>query len=214
MSPARIYWVSKPAQLRVLSSPLRHDIVDRLTALGPLPVAALARSLGRQQTAIYRHLRTLEKSGLVRRLNTKGGRGRPATTYAAAAPVMRLARAPNIPGNRPPMARMARFIARQAAREYQDGFRSPNWTIEGAARNHWFFRLFAAPSPAKLARINKLLDELAELIWTPDPNPGRLMSVSWFMSPVAEAQSVKRIRRGKASRAGVRTTAPRRGPSA
>jgi hypothetical protein len=46
-----------------------------------------------------------------------------------------------------------------------------------------------APSPQRLAKINKLLDQLAGLIWTPDPKPGRLMSVTWLLSPIGAAKS-------------------------
>jgi hypothetical protein len=50
----------------------------------------------------------------------------------------------------------------------------------------------AAPSKARLARINALLDELATLVWTPDPNPGPPMSVAWFLAPLAERKDDER----------------------
>ena len=179
----RVRWISEPRQLRALSTPIRHDIVDRLTALGPLSVKELAHALGRKPTAIYRHLITLEKLGLVESSRMSGGRGRPAMIYRAAAPVMRIARAPRVKGNRAPMAKIASAMARQAAREYAAAFKSNDWVVEGARRNHGFFELLTAPSSKRLAQINALLDELAHLIWTPDPKPGRPIRVTWFMSP-------------------------------
>ena len=188
----RVRWISEPRQLRALSTPIRHDIVDRLTALGPLSVKELAHALGRKPTAIYRHLITLEKLGLVESSRMSGGRGRPAMIYRAAAPVMRIAPAPRVKGNRAPMAKIASAMARQAAREYAAAFKSNDWVVEGARRNHGFFELLTAPSSKRLAQINALLDELAHLIWTPDPKPGRPIRVTWFMSPSPNARAKPR----------------------
>jgi DNA-binding transcriptional ArsR family regulator len=192
----KVYWISKPEQLRALKSPLRHDILDRLTALGPLPVRSIAAALGRQPTAIYRHLRMLERVGLVVAVETSGTRGRPANIYRTIAPLVRLARAPRDPRNRKVMASIARSTAAHAAREYGEAFAGSEWRIEGPQRNHWFFRLHTAPSRPKLARINALLDQLAELIWTPDPKPGPLLHVTWMMSP-ARAPKKHRATRSK-----------------
>jgi DNA-binding transcriptional ArsR family regulator len=189
-NPAR--WIAEPHQLDALRTPIRHDILDRLGALGPLSVKALAKVLGRKPTAIYRHLITLEKLGLVEATRASGQRGRPAMIYRASAPRMRIARAPRIKGNRGPMAKIASAMARQAAREYAAAFNSDNWVVEGAKRNHGFFELLTAPSSKRLARINSLLDELSHLIWTPDPNPGKPIRVTWFMSPSREARNGKR----------------------
>jgi DNA-binding transcriptional ArsR family regulator len=178
----RVHWVLKHGQLMALINPVRHEILDRLTALGPLSARRLAQALGRKQTAIYQHLRTLERAGLIFKCAQQQGRGG-AIVYRPVAALVRLARAPRIPGNRAVMAKMARTVGAQAARDYSRGFQSPLWTLDGPARNHWFFRLVTAPSPGRLRRINTLLDELAELIWTPDPNPGPVLHVAWFISP-------------------------------
>ena len=180
------YWIDRPEQIRALALPVRHEISDRIAALGPVAVHELARSLGRRRTAIYHHLRRLEQVGLVRAVESTGGRGRPALLYSTVAPRMRLARAARHTRNRGPLAKAGAAAAKQAARDYAMGFRAPSWAIDGAARNHWFFRVVAAPSPARLKRINLLLDELAELVWTPDPNPGPPISVAWFLAPLVE----------------------------
>lgn len=177
-----IHWVSQRNQILALINPVRHEIVDRLTALGPLSARELAHALGRKQTAIYQHLRTLERVGLILR-NGKSGRRGGATIYRTVAALVRLARAPQLAANRAIMARMATTVGAQAARDYARGFQSPAWRLHGPSRNHWFFRLVSAPSAERLKRINALLDELAELIWTRDPKPGPLIHVTWFMSP-------------------------------
>jgi DNA-binding transcriptional ArsR family regulator len=150
-----------------------------------MTVADLAKALGRRPTAIYHHLQKLEAVGLVRTREETGERGRPAVLYETVAPRMRLARAARLPKNRRPLARAGAAAATQAARDYTAGFHAHPWTIEGPGRNHWFFRVVANPSPSRLKRINELFNELAELVWEPDPKPGPPMSVAWFLSPLA-----------------------------
>ena len=179
-----VHWISERSQLLALINPVLHEIIDRLTALGPLSARELALALGRKQTAVYQHLRTRERVGLILKYCKSEQRGG-AIMYTAVAALVRLARAPRIAANRPLMAKMATTVAAQAARDYARGFQSPNWKLHGPSRNHWFFRLVSAPSPKRLERINALLDELAKLIWTPDPNSGTLIHVTWFMSPAS-----------------------------
>lgn len=165
-----------------IASPHRQEIVDCLAALGPMSVRELARTLRRRPTAIYHHLRRLTRVGLLRTAPLDSDRGRPALGYATVAPLMRLARAGRDPRNRKPLAKAGAAAAKQAGRDYAQGFRADSWTLEGPGRNHWFFRVVASPSPERLERINKLLDELAELAWSPDPHPGPPMSVAWFLA--------------------------------
>ena len=188
----RVFWITRPDHLKALSSPIRHDIVNRLNALGPLSVSSLAAALGRKPTAIYRHLVTLEKLGLIVATGASGVRGRPAMIYRPAAPLMRLSRAPRNKNNRAPMVKIASAMARQAAREYAAAFKSDRWKSEGPKRNHWFLELLTSPSQAKLEKINALLDELANLIASPEANPGQPVRVTWFMAPSPGRKTPKR----------------------
>ena len=178
------YWILRPDQIRAVSSPIRQEIVDRLAALGPTGARELARSLGRMPTSVYHHLTRLVRAGLVKAVRTDGARGRPALLYATVAPRMRLARAARLRRNWKPLARAGASAAKQAGRTYAQGFGAEHWKIEGAGRNHWFFRVVATPSRARLKRINSLLDRLAKVAWTPDRNPGPPMSIAWFLAPL------------------------------
>jgi predicted ArsR family transcriptional regulator len=182
----RTYWIDRPEQIKALSSPVRHELGDRLAAQGPMTVRELATALGMRPTAVYHHLKELERVGLVQPAGERRERGRPATAYETVAPRMRMARAARKPRNRKPLAKAGDAAATQAGRDYEAGFAAAHWQAEGAGRNHWFFRVVAAPSRSRRARINALLDELAELVWTPDPEPGPPISVAWFLSPLAE----------------------------
>lgn len=186
---ATTYWILRPDQIRAVSSPIRQEIVDTLAGLGPTGARELARALDRMPTSIYHHLTQLERVGLVKTVRTDGTRGRPALLYTTVAPRMRLARAARDRRNWKPLGRAGVSAAKQAGRAYAEGFGAGHWSIEGPARNHWFFRVVASPSRARLQRINALLDRLAELAWTPDPAPGPPISIAWFLAPLA-ARSV------------------------
>jgi DNA-binding transcriptional ArsR family regulator len=180
------YQVSK-AQLEALTAPVRHDILDRLIAKGPMTVSEIGAALARAPTAIYHHLRQLEAVGLVVAEKPDGAPiepGRPSLRYRAVGPMLLATDASRDPANRKLIARIARAAASQTARDFEIGLAGGARIIGGAARNHTFVRAVSAPSPARLARINALLDELAELVGTPDPNPGPLVSVAWIMAPL------------------------------
>jgi DNA-binding transcriptional ArsR family regulator len=200
----KVYWITRKDQLRVLASAIRLDILDRLGAQGPLSVKQLAAATGKNATPIYHHLEQMQKVGLVRPASASETRGRPAVVYEAPGELIRLARAPTIPANRTPMARIGRIAASQAGKDYALGFKSDHWDIDGPARNHWFFRCVMQPSPQRLAKINALLDEVSALIWTPDPSPGKLaMSVALFLAPLKPP-------RGSATKSGRKASSPTR----
>lgn len=76
--------VRDPAQVRLLSSPVRQEMVDTLAALGgEAGVANLADQLGRPADGLYYHLRALVLGGLVEEL--PGGEGSAVTVLLATA---------------------------------------------------------------------------------------------------------------------------------
>jgi predicted transcriptional regulator len=183
----KVHWITTK-QLRAVQNSIRHDLMDRLMALGPSTVKALSSAMRCKPTAIYRHIQFLERIGLVTAMKATGERGRPATVYRAVAPLIRAARAAKNPRNHRVLAQIVKAMATLAYRSYATAYSGKDWETEGPRRNQWGFRLFTAPSPRKLARINALFDELASLISTPDPHPGPLMRVTWIMSPAQWAR--------------------------
>lgn len=185
--PKTVFQVATKAQLAALASPLRSDILDRLVAYGSLSVRDLAKALGRQPTAIYRHLKHLEKVGLIRAADSKsrgGEPGRPGRVYKPAGDQIRLTQAARRPENRKLVEPVVRATGKQAARDFIAALSNPNPRFTGSQRNHGFYRAVSAPSPKRLARINALLEELIELTWSPDPNPGPVISFAWFLAPL------------------------------
>src|SRR3954470_21989321 len=97
------------AQLEALTAPVRHDILDRVIAKGPMTVAEIGAALGRQPTAIYHHLRQLEAVGL-RPAEAPSGTpskpGRPSLRYRAAGQERVATEASRDPANRGLVARI------------------------------------------------------------------------------------------------------------
>src|SRR5687768_8664088 len=88
--------ISDPAQIRLLSSPVRQEIVDTLSAFGgEASVAALAEQLGRPADGLYYHLRALVRGALV--LEVTGWEATSDAT-ASSARAMRRYALPTTPG--------------------------------------------------------------------------------------------------------------------
>jgi len=192
------YQVSK-AQLEALTAPVRHDILDRLIANGPMSASEIAAALGRAATAIYHHLRQLEAVGLVLSERPDGAPvepGRPGLRYRAVGRVLLATDVSRDPANNRLIARIARAATSQAARDFEIGLASGERIFSGEGRNHTFFRAVGAPSPARLARMNALLDELADLVWSPDPDPGPPISVAWVVAPLQRARRKAKTPKG------------------
>jgi len=203
----KTYWINDRAQVEAVTHPTRHEIVDRLCALGPMSVREIAHTLRRKLTSVYHHIKLLEKVGLIEVVRSSSAeRGRPFIVYRAIAPRVRLARAQGEPKLRAPMTKWAKMATAQAASEYAKALSNPNARIEGGKRNLWLFRVVSTPSPKRLERMNKLLDELAELAWTPDPKPGPQLSIGWFVMPLdRDAQKPVKTRRAQKPAKGTRT---------
>ena len=215
LADKHVYWIMRPDQVEALASAVRLDILDWLVMSGPLTVRALAQVLGRKPTAIYHHLAQMEELGLVRSFPAEVERGRPALVFAPAAPMMRLAHAPLRPENRSAMAKVARVVGNEAAKEYAAAFKSDRWKVEGEGRNLWFFRVVASPSPRRLKQINAMLEQLVDLMWSPDPEPGELTSIAWILAPLTKSSKKPSAKKpsSKSRSGGARSAGRKKTPS-
>lgn len=194
MGARKTYWITDRKQVEAIAHPARHEIMDRLVALGPMSPREIASTLGRKVTPIYHHLKLLEKVGLIKVSSVSvGGHGRPSVVYRAIAARVRLLRAAIDPKLREPIAKWAKLVASQASKDYVSGLSHPSAKHTGSRRNLYINRLVITPSPQRLARINELLNEVAELAWTPDPNPGPQLSIGWFISPLERGGPKKQV---------------------
>ena len=185
MTDDRTYWIMDRAQLAVLASPRRLDIVDALAAAGPLSVRALAAQIGARPSALYHHLTLLIEAGLIAEAGTRTINRKRETLYATPAPRMRLIRALAQGRHQEEMDEIVSALARQMERDFRAAGKLPGRCAEGDARNYGFFRLLARPGPENIAAINIRLQEIAEILWASSDPGADPVCLAWVMTPLA-----------------------------
>ena len=178
------YWIVDKRQLEAMVSPRGHDIVDRLSADGPMSIKELARQIGCRPSSLYHHIAKLTDVGLVVEAGSRIARRRREQLYNTPAPRMRLARAlaewkhPEI------VNAIAAALTRQMARDFSEGAKHPARLAEGDERNFGFGRLIGRPTPVQLARVNACLAEVREILWNSADESEPAVSVGWVIAPL------------------------------
>jgi DNA-binding transcriptional ArsR family regulator len=194
------YFIRRDAQLRSLTSARRQDILDRLTASGPASVREIARMIGAQPSALYHHVKQLLALGLVVPAGHRVVRRKREALYATPAPRMRWIKALAEPRHRELFVEIAAAMCRQLNRDFGDGSRSDRARASGPARNWSVARLVGAPTPRTLARINRHLAAIAELLWSSPADGANIISFGWVMAPVGKSRPRKPPGRGRRAR--------------
>lgn len=151
-------------QLESLTSPVRLAIVQRLESDKQATARELALRMGRPVTSLYHHLKQLREVGVLRVVAERRGARRPEAVYALVADYLSSAEAVRTPDGRKSYARAASRVAEAAARAFSAVVVGGKARFEGEGRNSMvrFFALRA--DPAKLTRLNALLEELESLL--------------------------------------------------
>lgn len=196
-SPPKTYWVLEKKQVLCLASARRHDIIDKLAAIGPMSIRELAPLVGASPASLYHHVQQLLRVGLLVESGTRVINRRREQIYATPAPRMRLMRALSDPANKPAMEKIGAALARQFQRDFNGGLKSASARVAGPTRNHGFFRLVGAPGPEGMARINQHLTHIAEILWASAGKKGELVAVGWMMAPMEKSSRANGKRRRK-----------------
>jgi hypothetical protein len=158
------YLITSLAQLRGLASPVRQEIVDAVTGMGPSSIAALARALGRAPNAFYFHIAKLERLGLLVRRGASGARGRPFALYDVPGRPMAVVYQPDEAKTKAPMVKLVRAMVASAARSFIRSYRPDRAVVTGPQRNLWASRSKQWLSPRELRQVNAHLQALADLL--------------------------------------------------
>ena len=175
-------WINDPEQIECLVSTTRMDIVDHLAGRGAMSIKEIAQAVGKKPSALYHHIEKLLEAGLIREEGARTVNRKQEKLYATPSRRMRLKRALGDPAHAEVMQRIVGSLARQAERDFARG-QSEGGLTEGEHRNLGFYRMVAKPGPAKLARINALLDELGELLWEEGDPDDETVVLTWVMAP-------------------------------
>lgn len=187
--------IRDPAQVRLLSSGVRQEMVDTLAALGgEAGVASLAEQLGRPADGLYYHLRALVAGGLVEELPSDGGERRFRLVGTSGGP-LRLAYDLGPNGNAAELRAFIHGLLQIADRDFQAALGRSDTVVAGPARTLWASRNKGWLAAADVAEVNALLGRLGELTSQPKAD-GRdqLVSLAFVLSPT-EARSKRRAPR-------------------
>ncbi|MCC6926082.1 helix-turn-helix domain-containing protein [Novosphingobium sp.] len=178
--------VSDPAQIRLLSSSVRQELVDTLSALGgEAEIAQLAEHLGRPADGLYYHMRMLDVAGLVREVpGTAGHKQRFRLAEPGGFP-LRLGYDLGPQGNGPELLRFAKAMLQVAGSDFENAITDDAAITEGPERTLWASRNKGWLSPAELAEVNGLLERLSELVSQPrNGDRQTLVSFAFVLAPV------------------------------
>jgi DNA-binding transcriptional ArsR family regulator len=176
--------VRDPAQIRLLSSPVRQEMVDTLAALGgEAGVADLADQLGRPADGLYYHLRALVSGGLVEELPGGGTERRYRLVGEGSAP-LRLIYNLAKDGNAAELRAFAKSLLQIAERDFDNALEG-DAVVAGPSRELWASRNKGWLSSEDVAEVNGLLTRLSELTSQPKAvGRNRLASFAFVLAPI------------------------------
>lgn len=156
--------IAEPRQIRALASPIRQDILDTVTAIGPCSVADVARALDRPADGLYYHVRLLVRVRLLKATNGSERADRGELRLDVPRKAMYLRYDPADPRNRTAILRVITAQLRSAERTFRRGFHPGLAVVDGPRRNLWAGRARGALSPRDLEEANRLLGRLTRLM--------------------------------------------------
>lgn len=178
--------ISDPAQIRLLSSPVRQEVVDTLAALGgEASVGAVAEQLGRPADGLYYHLRALARGGLVREIEDGDGGERVYSLAGEGDSPLRLAYGLGPRGNSADLREFVRGLLQIAGRDFNEALQDQGVAVSGPRRELWASRNKGWLSQADLEEVTALLERLSALTSQPKADDrDRLMSCAFVLTPV------------------------------
>lgn len=180
------YQVERLAELRALASPVREEIVGRLSAMGRASIGDVARALGRKPQALYPHFRVLEELGLVRAAGERPTARRPEALYETPGRHMRMVYDPASPARREALSRNVAASLRRSERALREALESEDAVTRGPRRDTYWLSHSAWVTGDELAEINRHVDAILALLGRAEPEEGtELQAVSVALHPIA-----------------------------
>jgi len=178
--------VREPLQRKALASPMRIEVLGQFQGRTPMTVADIAIRLGRPPTAVYYHVHRLEEVGLLVKAGKRPGPKRDETLYQPVADQFDLT--PERGDDDQVQDAISSFAAaqRMATADLKAALETHEARFEGKDRNLIAFRLHTRLDKKRLARANKLLDELFE-IFQADPGSSKDDNSEFFSLTLALA---------------------------
>ena len=191
--------ISEPAQLQVLASPLRQEILDLLARTGDAQVSEIAALLGRPADSLYYHLRELTRVGLVvsSRARANGRRGEMLFRAAHREPTLRHDVSPR--GNTPAVASIVGSMLRLGIRDFRNASASAEVCTHGPRRELWALRVTGWLDADQIAGINRRIHDLKDAVARPRSR-GKLYAITILLTPLTHRTRRKRQSRRPVAR--------------
>ena len=177
------YVIQSPQQLAALATPARQEIVDVLSQMGTVSVAEIAAALGRPADALYYHLRTLTRVGLVLKAGYRHKGERREALFRTVAPELRLRYEPLSPGNRRAVTAIVGSMLRLGVRDFRRAFQGGEVIVSGAQRELWALRRTGWLSLTEIATVNRLIQRLSGTVAQPKGR-GRPYGITVLLTPL------------------------------
>lgn len=193
-SRAKRYVIRSPKQLAVLASAPRQEIVDILADAGTLSVAELAAVLERPADALYFHLRSLLRAGLVRHAGFRYRGRRKEALFRTIAPDLSLQYQPRHEPNRRAVTAIVSSMLRLGIRDFRRSFQRSDVIVSGRRRELWALRKAGHLSLPDLAVVNQLIERLGSATSKPKGR-GRLYAVTVLLTPLDRRRESRQTRK-------------------
>lgn len=188
--------ISAPAQLKVLASPARQELLDLLARTGPASAAELGRLVQRPADGLYYHLRALQRAGLIRSAGrrVRGGREEALFRSAHREPAVDHDATPG--GNSAAVGAIVASMLRLGARDFRKAAAAGLVRTHGPRRELWALRVTGWLSPRDLAAVNRWMRALRDAVGRPR-GIGKLYSITILLTPLGHrVRRKQRVRRG------------------
>lgn len=176
MKASKANFIASGTQQRAaLASPLRLEIIGLFTHPEPLSIADMAQLMGRTPGSLYHHVGILEKAGLLLRT---GSRPKGKRHEALFGPVASRIEMEAPPGDADAAADAVKALSaafRMTERDLEAALQDDTCVREGPQRNLVASRLHMRASPRFLAKINRHLEAILDLLQAEaakNPPPG------------------------------------------
>ena len=160
--------VTSVRQREALASPLRLEIVGLFGETRLLSIADMAARMGVRASSLYHHVSILEHVGLLQRAGTRRKGKRDEALFEAVHGVLELAIDSADADAKAQVLRTVVAALRMAERDLAHALERPDVCTEGAARNLLATRAHLRASPRVLARINRHIDAIIDLLSSDD----------------------------------------------
>jgi DNA-binding transcriptional ArsR family regulator len=156
--------IEDKGQRAAVASPLRLEILGLFVSADPLAISDMAALMNRSAGSLYHHVRILEQAGILKQTGTRPKGKRHEALYLPTA--SRFAYDTSS-GDEDTIAGAVKMMAtgfRAAERDLEASLRSDNRQMEGPDRDFYALRLHFRASPELLAKINKHMNAVLELL--------------------------------------------------